>query len=138
MGCDLFGGGDDNPLDGTLTYEIEGPSDAQVALARTFFYVDEGCQISRSTTESVPSEGTLAPQAPSGESGTTCSDVDLNNFDGVQVSVTFPPRPGQSTSLTVRLLSDGNVEDEARTPTQGRTWIVELGTIPEQDDQTPF
>lgn len=137
VGCGLFGS-DDNPLDGNLTYEVEGPSEGQVFVSQTYFYTNEGCEASRSSTENLPLEGTLDPEQTSEDGESTCTDVELSNFDGVRVSVTFPPSPGESSSITVKLYSDGDLIDDATTPTEGRTWIVEAGNVPPQDDQTPF
>lgn len=136
-GCGLFGS-DDDPLDGTLTYEVEGPSEGQISVARTYFYTGESCKVTRSSTERLPFEDTLTPEQDSERNQSTCTDVDLNSFDGVRVSVTFPPTPGASDGLTVRLLSDGDVIDDATAPREGRTWVVEAGNVPRRSDQNPF
>lgn len=137
LGCGLFGD-EDNPLDGTLTYEADGPADAQVTVTRTYFYTDESCKATRSDTDRLPLEGTLDPEKTADSGSTTCENVELSSFDGVRVAVTLPPTPGESPGLTLKLLSDGNVIDDATAPTEGRTWIVEAGRIPIQNQQPPI
>ena len=84
VGCDSSGsnGGSGNPLDGDLSYEVEGS--AQVSITEGFFYStgDGPCQSTQSNiSSSLPIEVDLEPE----EVG--CEGVNPDDFDGVRVTV---------------------------------------------------
>lgn len=128
--CDSGGGNGGDPLDGDLTFRVEGgETGTAIAVSKSFFY-DTGdgvCQSSSATTGNVvPAEGELSP-----DDAGTCDVDDPSNFDGVRVTVS--PQIG-SADLTLQLLSDGDVVDEATEPESfggGEAWVVEAGEIPD-------
>jgi hypothetical protein len=129
LGCDSSGSNGDNPLDGDLSYEVNGS--AQVSITESFFYStgDGPCQSTQSNvSSSLPIKVDLEPD------DVDCDGVAPSEFDGVRVTV------GQLTGsmdITLRLLSDGDVVTEATEPESfggAEAWVVEVGAIP---DLTP-
>jgi hypothetical protein len=108
LGCDSGGNGG-NPLDGSLSYEVDG-GDALVSVTESYFYStsDGVCQTTRSDfTVEAPVEESLGPDE------TNCDGVSPGDFNGVRVNVSL--QSGE-TDLTLRLLSDGDTVDEATEP----------------------
>ena len=128
LGCDSGGsnGGSGNPLDGDLSYEVEGS--AQVSITESYFYStgDGPCQSSQSNvSSSLPIEVDLEPE----EVG--CEGVNPSDFDGVRVTVSHLTG---SMDITLRLLSDGDLVEEATEAESfggGEAWIVKAGEIPD-------
>jgi hypothetical protein len=128
LGCDSGGsnGGSGNPLDGDLSYEVDGS--AQVSITESFFYStgDGPCQSTQSNiSSSLPIEVDLAPE------DVNCDGVSPSEFDGVRVTVS---QLTGSMDITLRLLSDGDLVAEATEPESfggGEAWIVEAGEIPD-------
>ena len=126
VGCDSGGNNGGNPLDGDLSYEVEGS--AQVSITEGFFYStgDGPCQSTQSNiSSSLPIEVDLEPE------GDGCEGVDPSDFEGVRVTVSQLTGP---MDVTLRLLSDGDVVEEATEPESfggGEAWIVEVGEIPD-------
>lgn len=126
LSCDSGGNGG-SALDGQLSIEVEGVG-AVVSVSESYFYAtsDGLCQTSSSDigTE-VPIERDLGPD------GTSCDGVSPDDFNGIRVSVSLL---SGSTDLTLRLLSDGEVVEEASDPESfggAEAWIVEAGEIPD-------
>lgn len=99
-----------------------------MSVSESYFYStsDGVCQTTRSDfgTE-LPLEQDLGPDE------TSCDGVSPDDFDGVRVSVSLV---SGSTDLTLRLLSDGEVVEEATEREDfggGEAWIVEAGEIPD-------
>jgi hypothetical protein len=128
LGCDSGGsnGGSGNPLDGDLSYEVDGS--AQVSITESFFYStgDGPCQSTQSNvSSSLPIEVNLEPE------DVNCDGVSPSEFDGVRVTVS---QLTGSTDITLRLLSDGDLVTEATEPESfggGEAWIVKAGDIPD-------
>ncbi len=127
VGCDSGGSnGGGDPLDGDLSYEVEGS--AQVSITESFFYStgDGPCQSTQSNiSSSLPIEVDLEPE------DVGCDGVEPSEFDGVQVTVSQLTGP---MDVTLRLVSDGEVVEEATEPESfggGEAWIVEAGEIPD-------
>lgn len=126
IGCDS-GGNSDDPLAGNVSYQLEGGS-AQVSVSESYFYStgDGFCQATRAhTSSSLPIEVDAEPEE------VNCEGVEPGNYDGVRVTVSHLTG---SMDLTLTLLSDGEVIDEASEPTSfggGEAWIVEAGEIPD-------
>ena len=109
-GGDGGGGNDAEALNGTLTYEVTGAEEEFVGVSEAFYYVSDGspqCLGSRSNSVTLPVEGEPLEieTTPPGCS----SNVDADDFDGVEVTV---PEPSSDASLTVRILSDGDIVAE--------------------------
>jgi len=128
LGCDRGGsnGGSGNPLDGDLSYDVDGS--AQVSITESFFYStgDGLCQSTQSNvSSSLPIEVDLEPE------DVDCDGVDPSNFNGVRVTVS---QLTGSMDITLRLLSDGDLVTEATEPESfggGDAWIVEAGETPD-------
>lgn len=126
LGCDSGSNNGGSPLDGSLTLEVDG-SDALVSVSESYFYTtgDGICQTSRSDVSvEVPIDQPLGPDE------TNCDGVNPDDFNGVRVSVSLL---SGSTGLTLRLLSDGEVVEEATERENfggGEAWVVEAGEIP--------
>jgi len=126
LGCDSGGSNGGNPLDGDLSYEVDGS--AQVSITESFFYStgDGPCQSTQSNvSSSLPIEVDLEPE------DVNCDGVSLSEFDGVRVTVSQLTGP---MDVTLRLLSDGDVVTEATEPESfggAEAWVVEAGEIPD-------
>ena len=126
LGCDSSGSNGGTPLDGDLSYEVEGS--AQVSITESFFYStgDGLCQSTQSNvSSSLPIEVDLEPE------DVDCDGVDPSNFNGVRVTVS---QLTGSMDITLRLLSDGDLVTEATEPESfggGDAWIVEAGETPD-------
>ncbi len=126
LGCDSGGSNGGNPLDGDLSYEVDGS--AQVSITESFFYStgDGPCQSTQSNvSSSLPIEVDLEPE------DVNCDGVSPSEFDGVRVTVS---QLTGSMDITLRLLSDGDVVTEATEPESfggAEAWIVEAGEIPD-------
>jgi hypothetical protein len=126
LGCDSSGSNGGNPLDGDLSYEVDGS--AQVSITESFFYStgDGPCQSTQSNvSSSLPIEVDLEPE------DVNCDGVSPSEFDGVRVTVSQLTGP---MDVTLRLLSDGDVVTEATEPESfggAEAWVVEVGEIPD-------
>lgn len=111
LGCDSGGDNGGDPLSGNLTYEVEGPEGTSVGVSEEYFWTgDNRCFANRSTNASVPLDDDLGVSEVS-----TCENIDVDNFDGVRVTVT--PTSGDA-GLTLKVLSDGDVVEETSETTE--------------------
>ncbi len=114
-GCGIFGS-DDASLDGDLSYEVEGSEGDTVFLSKNS-YIGTSGEFETLANVQIP------------ESGIASGDLEDGNYDGYQLHAS--PVGGENPTITLRLLSDGDVLGEEDTPTEDGIYIVEVGDIPD-------
>ncbi len=106
---------DGNPLAGDLAFQIEGEPGVTAFMA-----------ISYSTGLEFHGETIDFREIP--EDGFYMEELDGGDFDAYQVSA----NPGDAdVDFTLRLLSDGDVLDEASQPDEGSIYTVQYGEFPD-------
>ena len=118
--CDS--GGDDHAgINGDLSFRLEGPEDTTVGLGKSYFSTDGSH--SEATNVTIDGDGSIEQDLEDGNGG---------------VRVTATLGHGTETSLTLSLLSDGEVIDEtseANTENGARVYAVEAGEVPDFSEE---
>jgi hypothetical protein len=118
--CDSSG--DDNAgINGDLSFRLEGPEGTTVGVAENYFSADSSS--SEATNVTIDGDGSIEQDLEDGHGG---------------VRVTATLGHGTDTSLTLSLLSDGEVIDEtseANTEHGVRVYAVEAGEIPDFSEE---
>ncbi len=120
--CGLFGGNDDDPsLDGDLSWRVMADEDVELTVTISRSYYD-GSSVNFSTLRSYGVEN-----------GRASGDLEDGDYEGYRLQAS--PFAGGHTpsSVTLQLLSDGEVLEET-SETQDGVWIVEVGEFPEEGD----
>lgn len=118
-GCGIFGSDDDVSLDGDLSYEVHGSEGQSVFLSSNSY---------SGTTASYETVGSVTIP----ESGVASGDLEDGDYDGYQLAASGIS--GEEPSITLRLLSDGEVLGETSSPTEDGIYMVEVGDIPDFGD----
>ena len=115
-GCGIFGSGSSGPpLDGDLSYEVEGAEGETVYISRTAFMNDEA---NFSTIGSVTSPGS--------------GDLEDGDYDGYILQAS--PLGGGEPDITLRLMSNDKKLGETSTITDDGIFLIEKGDIPDLSD----
>lgn len=117
-GCGIFGS-DDVSLNGDLSYEVEGTEGSSVFLSKNS-YIGTNAQFETLGGIQIPSTGIAS------------GDLEDGDYDGYQLSASG--FSGESSSITLRLLSDGEILGETNTPDENGIYMVEVGEIPDYGD----
>lgn len=117
-GCGIFGS-DEASLDGDLSYEVEGSEGDTVFLSKNS-YIGTSAAFETLTTVQIPASGVVS------------GDLEDGNYDGYQLQAS--PYGDNNLSITLRLLSDGDVLGEEDTPNEHGIYVVEVGDIPDFSD----
>lgn len=123
-GCGLFGGnGDDGAsLDGDLSWRVEADPGVELTVTISRSYYD-GSSVDFSTLRSYGIE-----------EGSASGDLEDGDYEGYRLQAS--PFGGGHTpsSVTLQLLSDGDVVEET-SETQDGVWMVEVGDFPNSTSQ---
>ena len=114
-GCGIFGSDDGNPLAGDLSYSIEGTPGTSVFLATSH---SEGMNFEGQTIGSreIPSSGVFS------------EELDGGDFDAYQISGSIGD---PDDTITLRLLSNGDVLDETSERDENELFVVKYGEFPD-------
>lgn len=103
-------------LAGDLSYEVQTDGNMSIQISRSYY---DGSSVSFSTVESVETSS----------SGSASGDLQDGDYQGYRLQAS-PIGSADPSSLTLRLLSDGEVLAETSNPQNG-VWIAETGDFPE-------
>lgn len=119
--CGLFGSDDDSgaSLGGDLSWRVEGQEGLTVQISRGYY---DGSSFNFSTVESADLSG-----------GSASGDLEDGDYTGYQLQAS-PYGGSSSASLTLQLLSDGDVLEETSEPNENGIWMVEVGEMPSSED----
>ena len=104
-------------INGDLSFRLEGPEGTTVGVAESYFSTDGSS--SQATNVTIEGDGSIEQDLEDGNGG---------------VRVTATLHHGTETSLTLSLLSNGEVIDEtseANTESGARVYAVEAGEVPD-------
>ncbi|TYP93355.1 hypothetical protein LX73_1056 [Fodinibius salinus] len=112
------GSDDGASLAGDLTYEVQTDADISIQISRSYY---DGSSLEFSTVESVQTSS----------SGSASGDLQDGDYKGYRLQAS-PIGGTEPSSLTLRLLSDGEVIAETSSPQSGQNiWIAETGEFPD-------
>lgn len=117
LGCDR--NGDDGPsLQGDLSYRVEGEEGLTVQITKESW---DGETYNAATVESVELSG-----------GSASGNLENGDYEGYRLQASSSG--GASSSLTLQLLSDGEVLGETSEPNENGIWIVKEGEMPDYSE----